>query len=169
MKELLDVLDVLQSQHAEVDDLIGKIEHSATRAELFDELADRLAAHATVEEKIFYPAAMAKQTDELLHESVEEHLGIKRVLVDMLALDPDDDADREEFDAKLSVLKEQFTHHAHEEEEAKLFPMLRKLMSAEQRAGLGNDVLAMFEELLPQHPCKNVPSETDHAAPLPAL
>ena len=170
MKETTDVLDLLQSQHAEVDELLARIEESdpANRPELFDELADKLVAHATVEEKIFYPAAMAKQTDELLHESVEDHLAIKRILAEMLELDPADDGDREEFEAQLAGLKEQVMRHAHDVEEGRLFPMLRALMDDDERAGLGNEVLAMFEELLPQHPCENIIGETNAPAPLPA-
>jgi hypothetical protein len=134
------------------------------RDALFRELADKLAAHATVEEKIFYPAVMQKQTSEMLHEAVEEHLAIKRVLADMLELDPDEDED--EFDAKLAVLKEAVEHHAHEEEEAKLFPQLRTSMSADDRAAIGNEVLAMFEQLMRRtrrlrcRRCSQTPPET---------
>ncbi|MBC7974461.1 MAG: hemerythrin domain-containing protein, partial [Myxococcales bacterium] len=103
-------------------------------------------------------------TGELLHESVEEHLSIKRVLADLLTMKLDDD----QFDAKISVLKELVSHHAHEEEEEKLFPILRKKMDADQLAGIGNDLLAMFEDLLKSSPRKQVPSETAKAAPLPA-
>ena len=71
--------------------------------------------------------------------------------------------------AKLSVLKENVSHHAHEEEEDKLFPMLRKQMSADDLAALGNEVLAMFEQLMTQHPSMNVPNETAQAAPLPRI
>jgi len=100
----------------------------------------------------------------MLHESVEEHLAIKRVLADLLTMDLDDD----EFDAKLSVLKEEVSHHAHEEEEDKLFPMLRKSMDADELAGLGNELLAMFEQLIGGNPRLQVPKETAEAAPLPA-
>jgi Trp operon repressor len=167
MTDMLDVLQILTSQHTEVDALFEKLEGGkGNRAALFAELADKLAAHATVEEKIFYPASMATQTSDLLHESVEEHLEIKRLLADMLELDLEADAD--EFDAKLSVLKENVSHHAHEEEEHKLFPVLRKLLSADERAALGNDVLALFELLIEQSPRFHVPEETAEAAPLPA-
>jgi hemerythrin superfamily protein len=159
-----DVLEILAAQHAEVDMLFEKLEKKeGDRRALFTELADKLAAHATVEEKIFYPAAMAKQTEELLGEAVEEHLSIKRLLADMIAISPSDDA----FDAKLSVIKEQVTHHAHREEEAKLFPKLKSLLSSDERAAIGNEVLAMFEELMLAHPYKSVPRETSEAAPLP--
>ena len=167
MTDTLDVLQVLTAQHSEVDELFEKLESGkGDRASLFIQLADKLAAHATVEEKIFYPAAMATETADLLHESVEEHLGIKRVIADMLDLDPTQDEDT--FDAKLSVLKENVSHHAHEEEEGKLFPKLRKLLDADERAALGNDVLAMFESLIEQSPRLQVPDETAEAAPLPS-
>lgn len=170
MTQVLDVLEILTSQHAEVDELFEKLERGEDgRAALFAQLADKLAAHATVEEQIFYPAAMTEATSELLHESVEEHLEIKRMLADMLALDPDADADEEQFDAKLSVLKENVSHHAHEEEEGKLFPRLRKLLGADDRAALGNEVLAMFEDLIERQPRFQVPEETGEAAALPAV
>lgn len=165
--QLVNVLDLLEGQHREVDALIAELESSrGDRAAVFRSLADKLAAHATVEEKIFYPAVMRSKTSEQLHESVEEHLAIKRVLADLLDLDPA--ADRDRFDAKLSVLKETVTHHAHEEEETKLFPVVRKIMTADELAALGNEVLAMFEDLMAHEPRRNVPAETDHAAALPA-
>jgi hemerythrin superfamily protein len=162
----VDVLELLQSQHREVDALIEQLEQrKGDLRAVFSELADKLAAHATVEEKIFYPQTMSSETSELLHESVEEHLGVKRLLADMLKMEPSS----EEFAAKLSVLKEDVSHHAHEEEEAKLFPKVRTLLDADQRAALGNEVLALFEQLLPKHPAKNIPAETLEAAPLPAV
>jgi len=161
-----NVLDILTSQHDEVDSLFKQIESGkGDRRALFLQLADKLAAHATVEEQIFYPAVMAKQTSDLLHESVEEHLEIKRVLADLITMAIDHD----QFMAKINVLKENVTHHAREEEEAKLFPMLRKSMSEDQLAAIGNELVAKFEALIPTHPYKNVPSETKQAAPLPAI
>lgn len=163
---IIDVLDILETQHEEVDALIEKIEKGdGNRRALFTELADKLAAHATAEEKVFYPYIMAKETGELLHESVEEHLAMKRTLADLLTMTLDDD----QFTAKLSVLKEQVAHHAHEEEEKELFPKVRDLLTAEERAGLGNEYIAMFDELLATHPSKTVPDETVKAAPLPAV
>jgi iron-sulfur cluster repair protein YtfE (RIC family) len=169
VSKIIDVLELLTSQHAEVDELIKQLEDGrGDRGEMFRELADKLAAHATVEEKIFYPAVMAKQTSELLHEAVEEHLAVKRLLADLLELDLSDEDDSDEFMAKLTVLKEEISHHAHEEEEDKLFPMLRRSMTEDELAGLGNEVLAAFEKLMEQEPRRNVPNETDHAAALPA-
>ncbi len=165
MKDTIDALELLKSQHDEVEDLIDQIEDSddsEEKEELFRELADKLAAHSTMEEKLFYPTVMAENTQENLLEATEEHLAVKRVLADMLELDVDD----ERFDAKLSVLKEQVRHHARDEEEDKLFPMIRRMFSADELAGLGNECMAFFEQLLEREPRMNVPSETAEAAPL---
>ena len=166
MRDTIDVLELLEDQHTEVDQLIARLERGrGDRAALFAELADKLAAHATVEEKIFYPAAMAPNTSELLHESVEDHLTVKRLLADMMEMDPDDGDG--EFDETLALLKDEVSHHAHDEEERKLFPKLRRMMTEDERAGLGNEVLAMFESLIDQEPRRDVPRETAEPAPLP--
>jgi len=163
-KDMIDVVDLLTAQHKEVDQLIEKLEKGkGEKAAVFQQLADKLAAHATIEEKVFYPGVMTEKTKDILNESVEEHLEVKRILADMLSLDPSSDS----FEAKLSVLKENLSHHAHEEEEDKLFPMVRKHLDADQLAALGNQCLAMFEELMTKHPSQNVPHETAHAARLP--
>jgi hemerythrin superfamily protein len=164
----IDALELLRAQHADVESLIEDIEDSDDpddKQAMFRRLADMLAAHATIEEKIFYPSVMAERSREQLIEATEEHLAVKRVLCDMLDLDPED----EHFDAKLTVLKEQVRHHAHDEEEDKLFPIVRKLMSKDELAGLGNEMLAMWDRLMERQPSANVPAETEAAAPLPAL
>jgi len=162
--QVLNALDLLADQHKQVDSLFAQLEAGEGDGATFLQLADALAAHATIEEKIFYPRVTTNQTSKLLHESVEEHLAIKRVLADMLTMDPAS----EEFEAKLSVLKEEVSHHAHEEEEAKLFPILRTSMSVDELAGIGNELLAMFEELMKGSPRLLVPKETRESAPLPA-
>jgi hemerythrin superfamily protein len=164
----MDAIELLISQHDEVDALIEAIENATdgkAKEAAFVELADKLAAHATIEEKLFYPAVMAKQTEDQLLESVEEHLAIKRLLADLLELDIDDD----KFDAKLSVMKEGIEHHAREEEEAELFPKVQKLLDADELAGLGNEMLVMFETLMRGAPRQQVPAETSEAAPLPPV
>ena len=161
-----DVLELLAAQHREVDSLIAKLEHgSGPRRGLLIQLADRLAAHATVEEKLFYPAVMARDTQAQLHEAVEEHLSIKRLLADLLDMRLDDHL----FEAKLAVLREQLGHHAHEEEEKHLFPRVKALLSIDERAAIGNEVIVMFDELMQGHPSQQVARQVGEAAKLPSL
>ena len=160
----LNALDLLAQQHTEVDELIGRLQDDDLEGEqktlVFFELADKLAAHAAMEEQLFYPAVRAKQTEEDLLESTEEHLQIKRLLADLLVTDIFD----ARFDAKLSVLQEEVEHHAHEEEEGELFDKVRDLMDEEELKALGGEMLALFEQLLAQKPRNQVQSQTSEAA-----
>jgi hemerythrin superfamily protein len=160
----LNALDLLIEQHDEVDLLMKRLEEEELEGQdkmfVFFELADKLAAHASMEEQIFYPAVRAKQTEEMLLEATEEHLAIKRVLADMLTTELDDPR----FDALLSVLQEEVEHHAREEEEGELFPKLRNIMTGQELAALGSEMLALFEQLLSTQPRNSVKQQTDKPA-----
>lgn len=160
----MDAISLLEDQHRQVDDLFSRIEKAegTEKKALVEEVADMLAIHATIEEKMFYPAAEAAQTDDILLESVEEHLGVKRLIADLIGMSPTD----RNFEAKCSVLKEQVQHHVREER-SELFPKVRKLLDAEQLEALGQEMLAKTESLLGTRPRMNVPHETKVAAPLP--
>jgi len=155
----MDAIEMLMSQHKEVDGLFAEIEAATSdnvKARLFEQLADKLAVHATIEEKHFYPAVKAKRTEDILLESLEEHLGIKRVLADLLAVEATDDT----FDAKLKVLKEQVEHHV-EEEQTDLFPKVKKLLDSETLMAIAQEMTATQEELLEAGEPRNaVPGET---------
>jgi len=161
----LDGLDLLKAQHRAVDRLFRDIQSAkgARKATSFRELADLLAVHATIEEWIFYPGVRSAETEELLAESREEHLAMKRTLADLL----DQDVAGETFDAKLSVLEEQVHHHAMEEEEGKLFPKVRAATYDDYRAALAGAMIALMVELQEKAaPRDAVRAETREAAPL---
>src|SRR5690606_33132074 len=147
-------VEVLFEQVREADDM-------RARSEFFAELADKLAAHAKIEETIFYPAVCDDDTVKLLHEAVEEHLEVKRVLADMLELEPDS----KEFEANLHVLEEQVQHHV-EEEEQELFVVVREQELVDLGV-LGRKLEKRFNELIETEPRDQIPTEIDHAAALP--
>ena len=161
----MNAVELLESQHREVEKLFTQIEKAKNKrdkATLFAQLADDLAMHATIEEKHFYPAVRAKRTEDILLESLEEHLGIKRVIADLLAIDADD----ETFDAKIKVLKEQVEHHV-EEEESDLFPKSKKVLDAKEMADLGAAMEKAQQRIEKRgDPREAVPAETAHAAAL---
>jgi hemerythrin superfamily protein len=160
-----DALELLTEQHDLVDALIEMVESSdddEEKAAAFRELANQLAAHAAMEERLFYPFVLAKQTEPLLRQSTEEHLAVKRVLADLIELDLDDP----QFAAKLAVMKEELRHHEHDEEEDVLFPIVRRMASKEELLALGGEMLALFEAILGTEPSDRVALETDQAAPL---
>jgi iron-sulfur cluster repair protein YtfE (RIC family) len=160
----MDAIELLKQQHQEVKDLFEQIEEAdepEEKAELLQDLADNFAAHGTIEERIFYPAAYAESTRELLEEAVEEHLSAKRVLADLLAMKPGD----ENFDAKVKVLKEQVEHHV-EEEEGELFPKVRTQFDADYLESMGDKMEELFDQLMSDSPSENIPAETKKAAPI---
>ena len=161
----MNAIDMLEGQHREVEDLFGKLnkaDRSVRKQKLFTQIADKLAVHAAIEEEAFYPAVKAQRTEDILLESLEEHLGIKRVLADLIDLDADD----ETFDAKTKVLQEQVEHHVGEEEDD-LFPKVKKIFDEETLAAIAQQMTLLQEELLAKgNPRLAVPAQTDEAAPL---
>jgi hemerythrin superfamily protein len=145
----MNAIDLLTKQHRQMEtalESLVKAKGEARRA-LFDETADTLMAHVLVEERIFYPAVNAKRTEDILLESLEEHLSLKRLVADLIALSIDD----EHFEPKLHVLEEQAKHH-HEEEEEKLFPKVKKLLKADELEALGEELQAAELKLLAGEP-----------------
>ena len=160
----MNAIDLLKQQHREVEKLFKKIEKAGPdeKEKLFDGLADALAVHAAIEEQHFYPATKDARTEELLEEAVEEHLSVKRIIADLLEMEPDD----AQFDAKIKVLQEQVEHHVEEEEE-QLFPEVQKLHSKDELEDLGMLMEQTAEELKEQGaPRMEVPKETGAAAPI---
>jgi hemerythrin superfamily protein len=161
----MNAVDLLESQHREVEKLFSKIEKATSpdaKENIFTQIADKLAVHAAIEEHRFYPAVKAKRTEDILLEALEEHLGIKRVLADLLETEASD----ESFDAKIKVLKEQVEHHVGEEEDD-LFPKVRKLFSKDELEAIGQEMSAEQSELEEQGAPRNaIPSETAHAPSL---
>jgi len=160
----MDALTLLKQQHDEVKELFTQFEAAedeAEQQELFDRIADDFAAHGEIEEKIFYPAVYVGPLQEKLREALEEHLSAKRLIADLLEMEPGD----EQFDAKMQVLQEQIEHHV-QEEEGELFPLVRQNFAREELEALGEQMERMFDQLQESDPREQIPSETDQAPPL---
>lgn len=160
----MNAIELLVSQHRRMEKMLHDLleADAAARGEGFDRAADDLMAHVVVEEEIFYPAVKAERTEDILLESLEEHLSLKRVLRDLVALDPTN----EHFEPKLHVLEEQTRHH-HKEEEEHLFPKVKKLLSSDRLEALGAQIEAKQKLLLAGQPRKLVLEQTKAAAELP--
>jgi hemerythrin superfamily protein len=163
----LNALDLLKAQHRYVEKLFAQIEGASSRdhkGRLFGDLADMLAVHATIEEKIFYPSVKNGVTAELLHESAQEHLNVKRLLVELMATEVDDDS----FDEKILMLKDMVQHHAEDEEERRLFPLVRKTLDSGLLEALGGEMIALMVELQQngEPPRAGISNEIDAPAPI---
>jgi hemerythrin superfamily protein len=161
----MNAIDLLVRQHRALEtQLRATLEASDARLQrtLFQRVADELSVHISAEEQVFYPAVREARTEGILLESLEEHLSLKRLLADLLALEPDDPT----FEPKFKVLMEQAEHH-HKEEEEHLFPKVRKSLRAEELEQLGIRIMGMQEVRHREDaPRDSVLDETDQAAPL---
>lgn len=161
----MDSIDLLVAQHRTMENLLRRVldvSDVAAKTALFQEAADELTTHLSAEELLFYPAVKARRTEDILLESLEEHLSLKRLIADLLALAPSERT----FEAKFKVLKEQAEHH-HKEEEEHLFPKVRTLLDASEREELGSEMLAHQEQLRQEgEPRANVLHDTAAAARL---
>jgi hypothetical protein len=162
-----DALAMLEAQHRYIEALADELFEiepgSPDFRSTFLTLADGLAIHTTIEERIFYPGVKRPETAKLLEQSVEEHLRAKQVLATLLEASP---AAAEELEPELEELAGLTEAHILEEEH-ELFPLVRKLVSAEERAQLGLRMDALTQELLEEgEPRTHVPQETEQAAPI---
>ncbi len=163
----MNAIELLKKQHREVEELFEEFEGAGdgarkTKERLCRDIADQLAIHAEIEEKIFYPEAKQDRTEEILRESVEEHLAMKRTLADVLASGLED----AQFEARIKVLEELVEHHV-EEEEKQLFPKVAKACSKDELEDMGSRMQKLADDLEAEgEPSSKIPGQTDHAAPI---
>ncbi|HPU52390.1 MAG TPA: hemerythrin domain-containing protein [Burkholderiaceae bacterium] len=163
--EPTEAVDLLTQQHRRLEALLAALVEEApleVRSAHLKRAGDELAVHLSAEEQVFYPAVRAERTEDILLESLEEHLSLKRLLADLLDLDPGDTT----FTPKCKVLREQVEHH-HGEEEENLFPKVRKLLPDRRRVQLAQEMLEHQASLpLSGKPREMAAAQTDAAETL---
>lgn len=116
---------------------------------VFQEINEGLMIHSEIEERLFYPAVRDLRTEEaqeVINEALEEHKIVSMLLEEMSSLEAGD----EEFEAKMTVLRENVEHHA-DEEEREMFPLAKKL-SKDVQERLGIQMTSLRAELEDREP-----------------
>lgn len=158
-EEAVDAIEMLEEQHREVEDLFDEIESAGSarkKRRVFIELANALAAHTKIEETLFYPTVFTDETEDQLRESIEEHLMAKRLLADLLDMEPTDP----QFMSKMNVLREVLEHHI-EEEEQTLFEQVRA-QNTEDMHVLGKQMQQRYKQLMAGEPKDELPEQARH-------
>lgn len=142
--------ELLKEDHKKVSALFEEIEAASgdTKMGLFAQLKSELDVHAHVEEAILYPALEnTSEAREITLEAYQEHQVVKDLLAQLaVAASPD-----EEWDAKLTVLKENVEHHV-EEEEGELFSKAEAALGEEEIERLGDEMAAEKTRVMGQKP-----------------
>ncbi|QOR38501.1 hemerythrin domain-containing protein [Billgrantia diversa] len=157
-----DVVDILTTDHREMEDLLDQIQRSPNaeqRRELTDTLIAEVMRHAVAEEMYVYPTMEKRIPDgeEEAEHDREEHDEIVQVMKQL----EDADADEPAFMDRVHKLDELLRHHA-KDEEADQFPKLRQRISGEDLVELGKKV-EKAKQMAPTRPHPSAPhSELFH-------
>lgn len=142
-------IDMLKDDHQRVDKLFKQFEEAgdqahATKRDLVEQIIEELTVHATAEEEVLYPTSQSevKETEDIVHESEEEHGVVKTLISELEGMSAED----EKFDAKVKVLMENVRHHV-EEEEGELFPKIEKALSQERLEKMGRRMQQVKDRL----------------------
>ena len=151
----MKVTKLLKKDHDKVRALFKEYESAGERAHqskrrLVETISQELAVHAKLEEELFYPvvkAVRAKEAKDTVSEAIEEHEIVKRLLLELAELGPED----EQYDAKVKVLQENVEHHA-KEEEREMFPVAEDHLSDDELMELATELESRKELLLEEQP-----------------
>ncbi len=135
----MDALELLEQDHAKVKKLFEQAEDADQKEQraIFTQIKTELEIHTQIEESVFYPAMQRyNELKDMVAESLEEHNKVKTLLKEMDSLSGDD------FEDKLEELIDNVEHHAEDEEESKMFPKVRELVSAAELDKLGAQLQA---------------------------
>jgi len=145
----MNAIDLLTQQHRDVERLFERIEQETDvrmKVESFNELADILAVHTAVEERIFYPTVRERRTEETLEAAVEDHQEMKRLLAELLQDTLAVAQSGSAFGDTVFQLMREVSHHVQAEED-QLFPVVRAMFDNEQLDALGQSMTALMVEL----------------------
>jgi hemerythrin superfamily protein len=138
-----DAIVLLKADHKEMRRLFGEFgkagdRANATKGKLVDKILEALTVHTYIENEIMYPEVrklLPDLEDDVL-ESYEEHHVADVLCMELATMKPED----ERFDAKVTVLIENVTHHM-DEEEQDWFPQVRAGLGRKQLQDMGARML----------------------------
>jgi hemerythrin superfamily protein len=154
-----NLIDVIESDHREVEKVFNELESRSGSAEHRRQLADHVIAelvrHSVAEEMYMYPTArkVLPNGDEIADHEIEEHAEAERDMKELEDVDPTDPR----FDALVNKLIADVRHHI-EGEESNLLPQLREACSAHDLQELGAKVLRA-KKIAPTRPHPSAPDK----------
>jgi hemerythrin-like domain-containing protein len=138
-----DAIVVLKDDHKQVKALFRQFESAGEDAttdkgRIVNKILELLTIHTYIENEVMYPqvrALLPDLEDDVL-ESYEEHHVADVLCMELAGMDPGD----ERFDAKVTVLIENVSHHV-EEEEQEWFPKVRAGLGRKKLQEIGAELL----------------------------
>ena len=138
-----DAIVLLKKDHKEIRKAFRDFQKAgenahATKGKLVDKMIELLTVHTYIENEVMYPRVrelLPVLEDDVL-ESYEEHHVADVLVMELVTMRPSD----ERFDAKMTVLIENVTHHM-DEEESDWFPKVRAGLGRKRLANIGAQMI----------------------------
>jgi hemerythrin superfamily protein len=146
--QAMDAIELLEAQHRGVERLFADLaREDGDRRALLVGLADLLTAHATIEERHFYPTFRGVETRTLVEDAFDDHREVKQMVVHLLDVGPLD----ERFAAELAELQDRVNEHV-AAEETDLFPRARDALDDDELEAMAQEMTATLAELEEEGP-----------------
>jgi hemerythrin superfamily protein len=143
LKLLKEDHELVSSLFEQLDSVEAGPASDEIREGLFAQLKYELETHASLEERLFYPALQDANPD-LMEEAFAEHAEVKRILSELSA-----SKISERWMDKLRTLKDKVEHHVREEE-TEVFTLAYEVLNSDDLDALGKQMemekKAMAEE-----------------------
>ena len=134
-----DAIVILREDHQKIRKLFREFQDAganatATKGKIVDRILEALTVHTYLENEVMYPEVrtLLPDVEDDVLESYEEHHVADVLCMELAAMKPD----AERFDAKVTVLIENVTHHM-DEEEQDWFPKVREGLGRKQLSEIG--------------------------------
>jgi hemerythrin superfamily protein len=140
-----DAIVILKEDHKRIKTLFRQFEQlgdgaKKRKAEVVKRILHELTVHTYVENEGMYPQVrrLVPDLEDDVLESYEEHHVADVLCTELAAMSPD----AERFDAKVTVLIENVTHHI-DEEEQEWFPKVREALGRKQLGEIGAEMIEL--------------------------
>jgi hypothetical protein len=120
-------------------DICDKSHKEETKLKIFHELAHHLIRHETMEQKIWYPHFKDKLEDTVKH-LISEEKSAAQAIIELEKI-----KNQNMWDEKFLKFKNDVEHHASEEEH-KLFPNVKKILTEEELEKIGKEMYEFKKE-----------------------
>lgn len=153
-----NLVDVITSDHRDVEALFGELESGSGSPEHRRDLADHVIAelvrHSVAEEMYMYPAVREHVPggEKIADHELSEHAEAEEIMKELEGLDATDSR----FDKCLGELMQTIRHHV-SEEESDLLPKLAAACGAEKLDDLGSKVVNA-KKVAPTRPHPSAPN-----------
>jgi hypothetical protein len=140
-----DAIELLRAQHRELDQLmiaLARGRAASVRAALLAELGDLFAVHFALEERVLYPGVREADDGPVALLAVEDHIGLKRLLAELLEMDVEDAL----FDSLVEQLRVEVREHIASEEK-RVLPAIRRRLAPVRLRRLAYEMRVLEFEL----------------------